>query len=224
MKTLRSLVLLSILAAGFSGSLFADIVRIANLPDPTDIDTISIQLRPLNGSVSGEPGATIGWGFTVNWTSTNNDWISFTGSSLGSVATGGGETNPALNAHYVDYIGQQGGPVDFGLAPGTWTEAFDRVSQGVGAYTISNDPSVAFLGAQDTGQITFAFQVYAGDPTTADQIGDASYSYYGSSTAFSAEVTLTPEPGHLGPIVCGGAALVLLGLRRRRTAGPRASV
>jgi hypothetical protein len=31
-------------------------------------DSLFMQLNPLNGAVNGLPGATVGWGFTVNWT------------------------------------------------------------------------------------------------------------------------------------------------------------
>ncbi len=175
------------------GNLRASTITLADIPSG-DTDTISIQLMPLDGALDGVAGASLGWGFTVNWTSTQGDWASFTSTSLGSVAQG--ETNPGLLGSYTDFIGAQGGPVDFGLSPGTWVEAFDGVSQGIGVYQITTDPSIAAPGAQDTGQITFNFQVYNGDPLSAAQIGDASYSYYGSSTAFSVTVdaAATPEP------------------------------
>jgi hypothetical protein len=176
-------------------SLTATTVSLLDLPDG-DTDTISIQLNPTDGAVDGVAGATVGWGFTVTWTSTDNDWISFTSTSLGSLAQN--ETNPGLLEGYTDFIGLQGGPVDFGLSPGTWPESFDGVSQGVGAYQIVNDLGVAVPGAQDTGQITFNFAVYNGDPLTATQIGDPNYAYYGPSTAFSVTVDAplaAPEPG-----------------------------
>jgi hypothetical protein len=157
-------------------------------------------LDPVDGAVDGLAGATVGWGFTVVWTSTEGDWISFTSTSLGSVAQG--ETNPSLLAPggYMDFIGAQGGPVDFGLSPGSWTEAFDGASRGVGAYPITTDLGIAVPGAQDTGQITFNFDVYNGDPLTAAQIGDLDgYSYFGPSTTFSVTVdappATVPEPG-----------------------------
>ncbi len=187
------------------GNLAAGTVTIPDLP-AGDTDTLSIQLDPVNGALIGAAGGTVGWGFTVNWTSTDGDWISFTGSSLGSVAQG--ETNPGLNESYTDFIGQQGGTADYGLAPGTWTESFDDVLRGVGAYQIVSDPSIAEPGAQDTGQITFDFVIYDGDPLTADQIGDDSYSYYGSSTDFSVTVaSSTPEPATFGLLLAGAGIL-----------------
>jgi hypothetical protein len=116
------------------GNLIADTITLADLPSG-DTDTISIQLSPADGAVDGLAGASVGWGFSVNWTSTDGDWVLFTGSSLGSVAQG--ETNPSLLEYYSDFLNAQGGPADFGLSPGTWTESFDGVSQGVGLYQIA---------------------------------------------------------------------------------------
>jgi hypothetical protein len=194
------------------GNLAADTVTIVDLPEG-DTDTLSIQLDPVNGALIGAAGGTVGWGFTVDWTSTDGDWISFIGSSLGSVAQA--ETNPDLNAVYADFIGPQGGPVDFGLSPGTWTESFDDISQGAGAYQIVSDPSIAEPGAQDTGQITFDFVIYNGDPLTAGQIGDDVYSYYGSSTDFSVTVaSSTPEPATFGLLLAGAGILAAANWRR----------
>jgi len=99
------------------GNLRASTITLADIPSG-DTDTISIQLMPLDGALDGVAGASLGWGFTVTWTSTQGDWASFTSTSLGSVAQG--ETNPGLLGSYTDFIGAQGGPVDFGLSPGTW--------------------------------------------------------------------------------------------------------
>jgi hypothetical protein len=148
----------TLLMTGFlaCGNLMANsIYTVPDLPQG-DIDTVSIQLNPSNGALAGAAGATVGWGFTVNWTSTDGDWIVFTGSSLGSPDEA--ESNPSLLALYTDFIGAQGGPFDFGLEPSLspWTEAFNNgTSMGVGSYRIV---SGAVNGAQDTGEITFDFE------------------------------------------------------------------
>src|ERR1017187_952915 len=122
-------------------------------------------LVPPNGAVSGLASSRIGWGFTVDWTATNN-FISFTGSSLGSVLSG--ETNNSFLGVYNDFIGQNSGPNGIALGPGTWTQSYDGIgiaTTGVGLNWIL-DPSLAIPGAQDTGQITFNFDIYSGDPAS----------------------------------------------------------
>ena len=194
------------------GSLMATPITVPGLPQG-DIDTLSILLNPASGAVAGVPGSTVGWGFTVNWTSTNGDWAVFTGSSLGSPDEA--ESNPALLTLYTDFIGAQGGPVDFGLPPASspWTEAFNSgTSMGVGSYKIANG---AVSGAQDTGEITFAFEVFNGDPTTTGvQIGNVSqdYAYFGTSTQFS--VNIAPEP-NTAMLLAGSLLLTVLVARRR---------
>jgi hypothetical protein len=144
----------------------------------------------------------------VDWTSTDGDWISFTGSNL----TDQGESNSSLLALYTDFIGAQGGPVDFGLQPGAspWIEAFNNVAAtGVGSYQIA---SSAVIGDQDTGEITFHFQVFNGDPTTSAQIGDPDYAYFGTSTEFT--VNVAPEPNTA--LLLGGALLIAALAARKR--------
>jgi hypothetical protein len=194
------------------GLMAGTVFTVPDLPDG-DVDTVSIQLNPLNGTLSGAAGATVGWGFTVDWTSTDGDWIVFTGSSLGSPDEV--ESNPGLLSSYTDFIGAQGGPFDFGLQPSSspWTEAFNNgLSMGVGSYQIA---SGAVVGAEDTGEITFDFEVFNGDPTTTGtQIGDLSqdYAYFGTSTEFT--VNVAPEPNTA--LLLGGALLIAALAARKR--------
>lgn len=194
-------------------------------------DTLLIRLDPLDGAVHGSPGATVGWGFTVTWISTT-DWITFTGSSLGSVAPGGTETNPSVLAAYTDFIGSQGGPdpTYFAISPrfGPWTQTFDGISQGIGSYQITSDPTQ--VGANDTGEITINYEVWNGPPgalgSSATGTGYGDSTYYGPSTAFSVTVdaTSTPEPGSFDLLLTGAAALCTAAWRaRRRRAGAGAS-
>jgi len=176
-----------------------------------ETDTLSIVLSPLRAIV-GQPGATVGWGFTVDWTATNN-YISFTGSSLGSVLAG--ETNSSFLAGYTDFIGANSGPDGIALGPGTWTQLFSATATtGVGSYAISANPALAIIGAQDTGQITFNFDIYSGDPATGSPTDLGSFSFYGNSTDFS--VTVTPEPGTLW-LLCAAAGVAALWRVRRET-------
>ena len=97
--------------------------------------TVTLDLNPLGGSITGGPGDTVGWGFKL--TNSTADWISVTSSALTF------ETNPSLGV-YTDFIGLQSGPLpSFALAPSTfWSETFDGVSQGIGSYAISSSASL----------------------------------------------------------------------------------
>src|ERR1700722_17218619 len=191
----------AVLIAGFfaSGSLMADGITLPDLPQG-DVDTLAIALAPLNGAVDGVAGSSVGWGFTVDFTSSDGDWISFGTSTIGS------ETEPTLQASYADYIGAQGGPEGspfaFALssATGIWAQSFNGTSTGVGAYTIANGSQA---GAVDSGLITFNFQIYSGDPNTAAQIGDPNYTYTDPFTVTVDSGTASaPEPG-TGSILTG---------------------
>ncbi len=184
-------------------------------------DSLSIELDPVNGAVHGPLGATVGWGFTVTWSSVDGHWLYFTGSGIGSVAPGGFESNPSVLQLYTDNIGAQGGPVNFAIDPGSgvWTNLFDGVSQGVGFYIITSDSNQ--VGANDSGQITFYYNVTDLDPTLPGSVNLGAGSYYGSSTQFSVTVVdSVPEPNSLGLLLSGAAVLFAVARRaqRRRTA------
>lgn len=180
-------------------------------------DSLSIQFDSPNGAVHGPPGATVGWGFIITWTSAS-DWIAFTDSSLGSVDQG--ESNSSLLSLYTDYLQS-----DSALAAGgsngstpitiTWTETFDGLSQGVGSYRISD---VAQVGAEDHGQITIDYDVWYGEPGESDSVDLGTGSYYGPDTAFSVIVDEipVPEPASFGLFLSGAAAIGVAAWRGRK--------
>ncbi len=211
MKALTRYLFAVSIAGLVTGNLFASATVLNGLPTG-DTDTISIQLDPLNGSLDGLAGASVGWGFTVNWTSTQGDQLSFSNSALTF------ETNPALLANYADFM-VQGGPSNLGtLDPGSspWSQSFDGVSKGVGAYKITTDLGVSTPGAQDTGFVTFNFDVFDINLNYLN-----SYSYFGPTTAFSVTVDApapaAPEPATLLPVALGAALIVVRRIRPRRT-------
>src|SRR5947209_2529983 len=115
----------------------------------------TITLDPTGGGVTGTPGSIAGWGFTVQAHPTL--WTSFVSSFTLS------ETDPSIGL-YTDFIGMQGGPVNFVLAPGApdWVEAFDNGSQtGIGAFAILPGASG---GSQNSGLIHVMFDLFTSDP------------------------------------------------------------
>ena len=159
-------------------------------------------------TIAGSPGATIGWDFTLTWTSTN-EWESVTGSALIN------ETDPL--GLFTDWIGPQSGPApDYGLGPGspstTWTESFDLVnSLGLGSYSI--DPA-AVPFAEDQGQIVVYYDVYDGSPADNGNLLRSESVTAPFDVQVTAPVAAAPEPKSLWLVAAGG--LLALALLKRR--------
>jgi PEP-CTERM motif-containing protein len=175
--------------------------------------TPTFPVLTFNGDISGMPGNTVGWSFSLEWDSPDQ-WLSVTESALQ------GESNPSLGI-YTDFIGPQGGPLpDFAIAPSTtWSQTFDPVLQtGIGSYTI--DPSTP-LFATDTGEITIFYDLYDASPIDGGNlVSSGSISAEFSVTA--ADEAQTPEPGSW---VLAAIGLALIGLnvffaKRKRISAP----
>jgi hypothetical protein len=149
------------------------------------------------GAISGAPGDTIGWGFTVQ--SDPGMMTSF----LSSFTLF--ETNPSIGS-YTDFIGAQGGPVGFTLPAGAadWIEPFDPIQQtGAGSFTI--DPG-ALIGAQDNGVIHIEYQLF---PSTSSSLCDT---FCSGSIELPFQVTVVapvPEPATWGMGLMGLALLTI---------------
>jgi hypothetical protein len=160
-----------------------------------------VTLQP--AEITGTAGSVVGW--SVEVTSDPLQWITFT-SSFVLVETG------SLGS-YQDFLGPIGGPSDGFLAPnsGPWLLDYNFASQtGLGAYFI--DPLVV-VGASASGTIRILYEAFTDDPLTC---GDC---YFGSgsldvdySVTVSAEPV--PEPATAGCVI--GAALLLIGLRKKK--------
>jgi hypothetical protein len=173
-----------------------------------ETDYLSITLDPPDGNIAGPAGSTIGWGFDVSWTATDN-FLSFTGSSVTA------DTNDSFLLGYTDFIGFQSGPDGIAVSPGggDWVESYDGTNfTGVGSYAISSDPTLAIVGGQDTGSIEFFFNIYYGYPTDQGAQNLGSFSYQSNSTDFAVTVadtppsTTAPEPPSLVLLLAAAAA------------------
>jgi len=175
-------------------------------------------LDPADGAISGAPGDTVGWGFTIQ--NNTDNYLLFDSSNFCGVGgdpqftdcsvpynppTGFG---PAFGT-YTDYIANNFTEI----APGTsLTEAFDAtLMTGVGAYTI--DPG-AQGGSLDSGNVYVSFQQFQGDPLAGgSQVGGDSELAAPASVLVTSSATV-PEPRTA--FALAGALLLGLGFLRKR--------
>lgn len=164
----------------------------------------TLTLLPTNGDISGQPGTTIGWGFSI--TNTENFLIptSFQflpSSTLGTFTDFTGE--PFYNFFVV-------GP---GYPDGTTvTQAFDpNLGTGVGSFTIANTAS---LWQSAIGNIIMTYDLYSVSPYEWDSLG-----YVPDPIAtdqvltVAARVNVVPLPGAVW--LLGSGLLGLVGLKRK---------
>ncbi len=150
---------------------------------------VVLTLSPGNGALSGAPGQTVGWGFSL--TPDPTDWITVDATVV-SV-----ENNPAFGS-FQDFLGAQGGPSDGALAPGgsAWTESFDFVDhQGLGAYSIKGTQKP---GASDAGTFTVIYETFSANPNLCPNC-------YVSTSEVSANFSIAgvPEPDTVWLSLCG---------------------
>ena len=174
-----------------------------------------IQLDPADGAVTGAPGGTTGWGFTVQ--ADPLQWISFSGSFLMS------ETNPAVGV-YTDLIGASGGPLDFVLPAGApaWTQFFSDAAQtGIGSYALS---PVSLPGDQNAGVLRVLWVAYSADPYTCGNCfaGSFQQDFDFRVTVADAQSQVAPEPATLPLVLIAGALLLGRKVRVTRRGAPSA--
>ncbi len=166
-----------------------------------------LTLSPSGGSITGDAGATVGWGFDLSSDST--DWVSV----IGIVPLS--ESNPALGV-ITDLIGPQGGPGIGALAPGSadWIQAVDPIA-GIGLASFTIDPG-AQAGDFDSGMLLVLYELFSADPSTC---GDCFVGTGSADVGFQVTVTSTatvPEPGGASLSALAGLALLALSRIRRK--------
>jgi hypothetical protein len=159
---------------------------------PIWADSITFNLLPANGSVSGSAGSVVGWGYSL----TNNsaaDW--FLGIALNSDSFSNG--TPTSLFDFPD------------LAPGqTVTEAFDAVNT-IGLFELQWAMS-APSGFVNTGNFVLSGQWWNGDPLNGGTlIGDATdVAIPYSATVSGGSGGTMPEPASLWLLASGIALIV----------------
>jgi hypothetical protein len=166
-------------------------------------------LNPIDGTISGNPGDVIGWGFTLQGDSTY--WVSVTAANLAF------EVSPV--GTFTSYINQNGGLTDFATPPGqAWTQTFSPGSPGTGIGEYDVDPG-ATVGSSDSGLIDITYDIYADDPLTCNcnAINNAPLhltDINGHSIPFA--IQIVPESGASILSAIGGGLLILAQVLRRK--------
>lgn len=161
--------------------------------------TPTLTVSPASGHVGGEPGATVGWGFTVD--NTGPDYLLLLSSDLNFTSL------PVLGT-YTDYLGGQF--VVVGPAPEVTSvsESFDSTAQtGVGQFQL--DPLANNFG---TANLVVHYALFSQDPN--DPSFDPSTVIVPDATLSAAVSISAPEPGSAAMMLAG--VPLLLGTFKRK--------
>lgn len=159
-----------------------------------------LTLDPPGGAISGAPGATVGWGFTLTNTT---DYLVVSSASFTPATPLGTFTDfSAFNFFVV------------GPAPESTSvsQVFDAPSQtGIGSFAIG---AGALVGAVASGQIVLSYDLYSVSPNNPLFNPDTDTLSNGNTLAVNASVTVVPEPE--GLLLLAAGLIVLYGAHRRR--------
>ena len=157
-------------------------------------DSITFELLPASGAISGDAGSTIGWGYSV--TNDSEYWLELTG----------------IGADSFEHALADASPFDYAiLAPGvTHSVAFDAVAL-LGLYQLTWD-ALAPAGFTNAGLFVLSAAFWDGDPFASGAFVSEAPTL---SAGYSASVNPVPEPGTL-LLLGSGAAIAALARRRMR--------
>ena len=165
-----------------------------------------LQLDPLGGAISGLPGSTIGWGFSL---SNTENYLVVTSAAFESATTLG---------TFTDFISASNFFV-VGPAPSAstvWAQTFNASTQtGIGSFTIN--PGAA-PGSVANGQIVLSYDLFSRSPLDALFNPDTDTLSNGNLVTANASVTtVVPLPAAVW--LFGSALVGLVGFGRRRQEG-----
>jgi hypothetical protein len=165
-----------------------------------------LTLNPTTGAISGAPGSTVGWGFTLS-----ND-SGYLVPSLVVFCEGAfsASCTPTFGT-FTDFAAQ----FQFNVVGPTVTQAFNNsTQQGIGSFAINSNAPV---GVTDTGKLYLVYDTFSCDIT--DNNCNPTQTAFSQLLSAPASVTVVaagasvPEPGSAG-LVLVGAALLIVGWRK----------
>lgn len=160
-----------------------------------------------NAALGGQPGATVGWGFTIT---SPQQWILIT---FADFVPDGGQNPVGVFTPFITQLPNSNtviGPDDGNGEMNPWTQAFAlNLQTGIGSYQINDFQSI---GDQVTGQIVLDYDAYSVSPNDPLFDPDVDIIALGQQMSAATSVTVTPEPGTI-TLVLGALALCC---RRRR--------
>ena len=155
--------------------------------------TVILQLDPANGAVSGTPGATVGWGFTL---SNDADYLVVTSASFSA---------PLSIGTFTDYISQQ----FFVVGPPLTQEFKPILMTGIGSFAIDSN---ATIGSVVNNPIVLTYDLFSVSPNDPSFDPDTDTISNSNIVTASASVRVIPEPASIVLFTVG-----LIGLRVSKT-------
>ena len=192
---------------------FAILVAAALATSANPAPIPSVTLLPSNGSVAGNPGSVVGWGFTLTYNAPS-DWVVLTGSEF---------TGSPVYGTYVDYLSLSNAPLYLaGPAPESSVITQPWISSsnpplGLGEFDIN---STAPGGTHISGDILIHYSVFSQDPNDPNFDPDTSTVVADATLSNPVGVNVSPEPAS---VVTVSAALSLCALARLRSAARAAN-
>ena len=162
-------------------------------------DSFTFDVLPVGGAVSGPPGCTIGWGYTLSNPSATN-WLVLTGISADLFSHGTPDSSP------FDF------PI---LAPLATASVPYNATTLSGLFQLTWD-STAPVGFVNVGLFTVSGEWWDSDPLAGGQLLVAAADQFATYSASVTPSAVVPEPSTLALLATGLAAFRL---RRQRQRG-----
>ena len=167
--------------------------------------TVILRLDPANGAVSGTPGATVGWGFSL---SSDTGYLVVSGASF---------TAPPVFGSFTDYISQQFFVVGPPPERNPVSQTFDPILMtGIGSFAIDSN---ATTGSVVNNPIVLTYDLFSVSPNDINFDPDTDTLSTGNSVGADASVAVVPEPASLFLFAAGLIGWVGWGNPNRRRKG-----